>query len=246
MQNWQASLQFTYEPFGRTTFSGAGTSNLYRFTGRELDATGLYFLRARYYNPVLQRFLSPDPIGFNGGSPNLYAYANNSPTTFIDPLGLIGGASGCGGSGGGSGIPPGSAWPWVYDYRSGRWRARVGEQPVVFILFPPSIGPFAFSPGIGGSGAGLLGIGDIGGGPELPSGPMIVPFPPGEPGFMIERHPNQPPAQQQIIIPPEELDIYGIFGALGAYAGGFPGLVAGLGLAATVDYFGSTQQAPTP
>ncbi len=57
------ATQFTYEPFGRTTFSGSGSSNLYRFTGRELDATGLYFMRARYYNPALQRFLSPDPLG---------------------------------------------------------------------------------------------------------------------------------------------------------------------------------------
>ncbi len=69
------ATQSTYEPFGRTTFSGSGTSNLYRFAGRELDGTGLYFMRARYYNPILQRFLSPDPIGFNAGGPDLYAYA---------------------------------------------------------------------------------------------------------------------------------------------------------------------------
>ncbi len=48
--------------------SGSGSANLYRFAGREIDATGLYFMRARYYNPILQRFVSPDPLGFNGGS----------------------------------------------------------------------------------------------------------------------------------------------------------------------------------
>jgi RHS repeat-associated protein len=101
------ATQFTYEPFGRTTFSGSGSTNLYRFTGREIDASGLYFMRARYYNPVLQRFLSPDPMGFAGGSMNLYSYAGNSPTNLIDPLGLVGGASGCGG-GGGSGVS--AAW----------------------------------------------------------------------------------------------------------------------------------------
>jgi RHS repeat-associated protein len=82
-----------YEPFGRTSFSGSGTSNLYRFAGRELDLTGLYFMRARYYNPVLQRFLSPDPIGVAGGSPNVYVYAGNNPTNFMDRFGLFFGGS---------------------------------------------------------------------------------------------------------------------------------------------------------
>jgi hypothetical protein len=50
--------------------------------------TGLYYYRARYYSPTLQRFISQDPIGFGGGSPNLYQYALNAPTTWIDVLGL--------------------------------------------------------------------------------------------------------------------------------------------------------------
>jgi RHS repeat-associated protein len=89
------ATQFTYEPFGRTTFSGSSTANLYRFAGRELDLTGLYFMRARYYNPILQRFISPDPSGFGGGDPNLYVYVGNSPTNSVDPLGLGSGGWGC-------------------------------------------------------------------------------------------------------------------------------------------------------
>lgn len=42
-----------------------------KFTGRENDGTGLYFYRARYYNPTYQRFIAQDPIGFAGGDPNL-------------------------------------------------------------------------------------------------------------------------------------------------------------------------------
>jgi hypothetical protein len=38
-----------------------------------------------------QRFISPDPSGFAGGDPNLYAYVGNSPTNSVDPLGLGGG-----------------------------------------------------------------------------------------------------------------------------------------------------------
>jgi RHS repeat-associated protein len=82
----------TYEPFGKTTTSGSSSTNPYAFVGRELDASGLYFMRARYYNPLLSRFISSDPIGLAGGQPNFYAYAYNSPMNFVDPMGLSGSA----------------------------------------------------------------------------------------------------------------------------------------------------------
>jgi hypothetical protein len=44
---------------------------------------------ARYYNPALQRFISEDPIAFNGGDPNLYAYVFNRPVSFRDPTGKL-------------------------------------------------------------------------------------------------------------------------------------------------------------
>jgi RHS repeat-associated protein len=44
--------------------------------------------RARYYHPALQRFISEDPSGFNGGDANLYAYVRNDPIDLIDPFGL--------------------------------------------------------------------------------------------------------------------------------------------------------------
>ena len=69
-----------------TTVTGTDNGNPYRYTGREDDGTGLYFYRERYYSPVLQRFLSEDPIGFAGGI-NLYAYVNNQPTLLTDPTG---------------------------------------------------------------------------------------------------------------------------------------------------------------
>jgi RHS repeat-associated protein len=58
------------------------------FTAREWDPeTGLYYYRARYYDPKGGRFLSEDPIGFGGGV-NFYAYVGNGPTNWIDPFGL--------------------------------------------------------------------------------------------------------------------------------------------------------------
>lgn len=60
------------------------------FTGREFDfETGLYYYRARYYDPRLGRFIGQDPISFAGLDANLYRYANNSPTNHTDPLGLM-------------------------------------------------------------------------------------------------------------------------------------------------------------
>jgi YD repeat-containing protein len=51
------ATNYTYQPFGATTAGGAGNTNTYQFTGRENDGTGLYFNRARYYSPTLQRFI---------------------------------------------------------------------------------------------------------------------------------------------------------------------------------------------
>ncbi|BCH11535.1 hypothetical protein MesoLj131c_57930 [Mesorhizobium sp. 131-3-5] len=69
----------------------------HRFTGKYLDDdTGLYYYGARYYDPALGRFISPDPLYVgdpekctgNSTSCNLFAYANNNPMAFIDPTGL--------------------------------------------------------------------------------------------------------------------------------------------------------------
>ncbi len=77
---------YTYEPFGNTTATGSSAST-YQYTGRENDGTGVYYYRARYYSPTLQRFVSEDPIGIVGGI-NKYAYTLSNPTTYRDPSGL--------------------------------------------------------------------------------------------------------------------------------------------------------------
>jgi uncharacterized protein RhaS with RHS repeats len=45
-------------------------------------------MRARYYDPEVGRFISEDPIGFEGGDVNLMVYVGNNPILLIDPLGL--------------------------------------------------------------------------------------------------------------------------------------------------------------
>jgi RHS repeat-associated protein len=55
--------------------------------GVRTHANGLLYMRARYYNPYISRFLNPDPSGFAGGL-NLYAFAEGNPISNLDPFGL--------------------------------------------------------------------------------------------------------------------------------------------------------------
>lgn len=114
--------QYTFDPFGNTTTSGGATTNSFAYTGRELDATELYFYRARYYNPLVQRFISEDPSDILGGI-NLYAYAGDNPIRFRDPLGLNP-------SPGRSGNP----WRWV-------WVPEGNGEPGHYVLVRPSEPP---------------------------------------------------------------------------------------------------------
>jgi RHS repeat-associated protein len=90
---------YSYDPFGNTTTSGAASANPSQYTGRENEGNGLYFYRNRYYSPALARFISEDPLEFNGGSTNVYSYVKDSPTNLRDPSGenpacLVGGLLG--------------------------------------------------------------------------------------------------------------------------------------------------------
>lgn len=66
----------------------AGNIPQFGYTGREPDATGLIFYRARYYHPGSGRFASRDPLGFAAGI-NPYAYAGGNPILYNDPDGLM-------------------------------------------------------------------------------------------------------------------------------------------------------------
>ena len=83
----------TYHPFGTTAFSEKGDSSesSYRtlwYSGKELDATGLYYYGLRYYMPWLQRWINPDPKGYMDGS-NIYAFVGNNPVSFVDTDGAV-------------------------------------------------------------------------------------------------------------------------------------------------------------
>ncbi|MBI1911044.1 MAG: RHS repeat-associated core domain-containing protein [Deltaproteobacteria bacterium] len=86
--NQAAVNRYAYDSFGALKKSET-IRNAYTYTGREYDIeTGLYFYRARYYDPEAGRFVSKDPIGFAGGDVNVYGYVGNNPANWMDPLGL--------------------------------------------------------------------------------------------------------------------------------------------------------------
>ncbi|WP_243667323.1 RHS repeat domain-containing protein [Pseudomonas brassicae] len=81
-----------YKPYGeKLTRSAASSANTIGFHGKAHDdGTGLSYMGARYYNPVLGRFMGVDPVDFqieNLHSFNRYTYANNNPYKYVDPDG---------------------------------------------------------------------------------------------------------------------------------------------------------------
>jgi RHS repeat-associated protein len=80
------TAQYVYTPYGvESPYNASG--NPFRYTGRRLDAQwGVYYYRARYYDPQLGRFLETDPAGY-ADSMNLYAYVGNNPLNATDPTG---------------------------------------------------------------------------------------------------------------------------------------------------------------
>ena len=102
---------YQYDAFGSELDSIEQLPNHIRYTGQQYDdLTGQYYLRARYYNPELGRFMQEDV--YQGDGLNLYAYCSNNPVVYYDPSGYKKGTnSGCppaSNNGGDGGAPEGS------------------------------------------------------------------------------------------------------------------------------------------
>src|SRR5713226_2976080 len=186
--------QYTYEPFGNVTLSGAANGNSYQFTGRENDGTGLYFYRARYYSPTFQRFIAQDPAEFAGSGPNLYTYAAADPIDNRDAHGLEL-----------SGRAPPTRWPHNPEPPCPWCRCMAGQPDNALFGFA-----CVFGGCLCGSGAGSLacipaaaGCSELGGrgvrcwsspnSTPTPSEPYLPPSGPVVPG--LEPGPRLPPSR---------------------------------------------------
>ena len=77
---------YEYDAFGNAIRCEEQVHNRFRYTGEQYDPlTGQYYLRARYYNPVIARFTQEDT--YYGDGLNLYTYCQNNPILYHDPTG---------------------------------------------------------------------------------------------------------------------------------------------------------------
>ena len=91
---------YQYDAFGNMLDRTEQFSNRMLYTGQQYDDLAeQYYLRARYYNPVLGRFMQEDV--YQGDGLNLYAYCGNNPVVYYDPSGYTGNKSQSG-----NGCPP--------------------------------------------------------------------------------------------------------------------------------------------
>jgi RHS repeat-associated protein len=83
---------YDYAAFGAPVASSASLTNSHGYGGHVTDETGLVYMNARYYDPRLGRFLSPDSLVPSADNPqalNRYTYVYNNPISNIDPTGHV-------------------------------------------------------------------------------------------------------------------------------------------------------------
>lgn len=79
-----------YDSYGvMSTDSGSVQADYVSYTAREAERDlGIYYYRARFYDPLTGRFMVRDPLGLSAGDVNLYRYVGNNPVSLRDPFGL--------------------------------------------------------------------------------------------------------------------------------------------------------------
>lgn len=89
-QNGAQVSHYEYTPYGSVAQVEGSDVTGYKFTGKELDNTGLYFYGARYYDPEIGRFVTADTLvqaPYNPQTLNRYSYCANNPLNYVDPSG---------------------------------------------------------------------------------------------------------------------------------------------------------------
>jgi RHS repeat-associated protein len=168
---WGAS----YTAFGQARVHLAKESQPWRLSGQYCDEeTGLCYMMARFCNPELGRFLTPDPWGVKGGSLNFYSYCDGDPLNKIDPTGdfvfLVIAAAVVIGAAVGAGVEaykqhkqhPDQPLDWGEIGKEAAIGAAVGAVAAGVGLLLAPVGT-AVAAGIGGLGGAMVGGGLVGG-----------------------------------------------------------------------------------
>ncbi len=132
-----AIATYQYDAFGVVRNHSGPASTEFGFAGQQEDPTlGYQYLRARYYDPTIGRFISRDPVGGSEQLPqtlNRYSYATNNPALLTDstglspyPLVIVRPKQACGDSGEGLGNEPSSADMLLMSAVSSNTPASVG------------------------------------------------------------------------------------------------------------------------
>ena len=82
---------YAYDSFGNILNQAENIPQPFKYVGQlgvMAETNGFYYMRARYYDPQVGRFISEDPSGFDGGDVNLYAYVGGNAVNRSDPSGL--------------------------------------------------------------------------------------------------------------------------------------------------------------
>jgi RHS repeat-associated protein len=160
----QVTYAARYAPFGALLWQQGSAPGPWGFAGEMQDPTGLIYLRARWYDPAIGRFLTRDPFPGLAVLPSTqhpYVYVGNNPVNLVDPSGniapillAIGVGAAIGGVGGGVGYALAHPGGRPEDYlRDAGFRRAVG----VGALSGAVAGGVGF--GVGGLVAGLPGLG---------------------------------------------------------------------------------------
>jgi RHS repeat-associated protein len=158
---------YAYSAYGEVQLlgvDGQAPTNANQYTGRENDGVlggtngaNLFYYRARYYDPTINRFIAEDPLGVTPTEPNLYSYAINQPTKYVDPEGTIALPLLTGGMGMIGGFYGALAAQLAFN--GGNWKCVDWQD--VFLSGVIGFAAGAALPFVGGSVFGVMGLGSV-------------------------------------------------------------------------------------
>ncbi|MBI2724141.1 MAG: RHS repeat-associated core domain-containing protein [Chloroflexi bacterium] len=170
------SESYTYDVFGARKTATEPSVNDFRYTGQQDDRSanrGLYYLRARFYDPALGRFLTGDPMPFV----QRYSYTDNNPVNLVDPAGTcpwgVPGSACRASAAVNSGLKKVGDGEWVVIHAAGRVATYCGRSDRIFECYERfEVGSAGMLVAAGGTA--IVGVACLGLGVETFGGSIIL------------------------------------------------------------------------